>query len=112
MAAFYVLPPRALVGEWYAGYLQSCFPGLDWPSERWPDLAELLCQAVAGHADVYLVHREDLPPDAELDETLTDGFGAEPGDEVIEVYAAAAPGKWMTRRWRLGVRGTGQQQAA
>ena len=31
MATFYVLPPRPFLGEWYAGYLRTCFPGLDWP---------------------------------------------------------------------------------
>ena len=47
--------------------------GVPWPTDAWPNLAELLCQAVADRAGVFLVHREDLPPDADLAESLTDG---------------------------------------
>lgn len=103
MATFFVLPPREFVGEWFAGYLKTCFPGLDWSRDRLADLCELLCAAVAGHDHVYLVHREDLAAGCELADALADGFGAEPGDDVVEVHPAAQPGKWMTRRWRLGV---------
>ncbi len=103
MATFYVLPPRAFLGEWFAGYLRTCFPGVNWSPERWPELADLLHQAVAGQPDVYLIHREDLPADAELSDALIDGCGVEAGDDVVEIHPASVPGKWVTRRWRLAV---------
>ena len=66
MSTFYVLPSRPLLGERFAGYLQTLFPGLDWAGSAWPELAELLAAAVARHADVYVVHAEDLPDGDDL----------------------------------------------
>ncbi|HEV3263252.1 MAG TPA: hypothetical protein VG013_40830 [Gemmataceae bacterium] len=102
VSTFYVLPSRPLLGQRFAGYLKTLFPGLDWAGEAWPELAELIAAAVARHADVYIVHAEDLPDGDDLGRALTDGFGAEPGDEVIEVMPESRPGQVTARRWRLG----------
>ena len=102
MSTFYLLPPRPLLAERLADYLQSLLPGLTWTVDAGADLAEALAAAVARRPDVYLVHREDLPEGESPARALADGYGAEPGDEVVEVRPAAKPGEWTARRWRLG----------
>jgi hypothetical protein len=97
MSTFYVLPPRPFLGRCYASYLQTLFPGLEWDDAVCPDLADRLCSVAAGHRDVYVVYREELPEDDNLARGLADAFGAEVGDEVIEVR----PGR-DAHRWRLG----------
>jgi hypothetical protein len=53
-------------------------------------------------SDVYLVHREELPEGESPTQALRDGFGAEPGDEVVEIRPGNKLGDWTARRWRLG----------
>ena len=40
MSTFYVLPPRPVLGERFAGYLKTLFPGLDWNQAAWTELAD------------------------------------------------------------------------
>jgi hypothetical protein len=100
MSTFYVLPPRPQLGRQFAAFLQTWFPGLDWTG-AWPDLAEALGATAAGRPDVYVVYREDLPEGEDPACALADGFGAAPGDEVVELLPAAGPAKVMTRRWKM-----------
>ncbi len=102
MSTFYLLPPRPLVGERFAAYLGGLFPGLSWDAARWGDLADTLTAAAVGQADVYVIHREELADGANPLIALRDDFGAETGDEVIEVRAGAKPGEVTARRWRVG----------
>src|SRR5439155_572100 len=53
------------------------------------------------HDNVYVVYRDDLPPDEPPSRALADGFGAEPGDEVVEVRAGRSPGELTSRRWKV-----------
>ncbi len=100
MSTFYLLPPRPLLADRFAAYLRLLFPGLDWEDRR-PALTGALEAAVGEHADVYVVYREDLPDEQPLPQALADAFGAEPGDEVVEVHATGRPGEVSTRRWRM-----------
>jgi hypothetical protein len=102
MSTFYLLPPRPYLGECFAGYLRTLFPGLDWNSDSWPELADTLEATVGDRAGVYVVYPEELPEDEEVGRALADVFGAEDGDEVIEVRVGARPGELRARRWRLG----------
>ena len=99
MSTFYVLPPRPLPARAFADFLRGLLPGLDLARLTWGELADTLGGLLRGQDDVYLLHREDLPEGADAAEALAHGFGAEAGDAVIEV-GAAAPG--AVRRWRLG----------
>jgi hypothetical protein len=95
MSTFYLLPPRAFLGERLAGALEGVVPGLRWTDAGLAQLADAVSAAVAGHPDVYVVHREDLPDGEDPARALADGFGAEPDDEVVEVRAGGP------RRWRV-----------
>jgi hypothetical protein len=97
VATFYVLPPRPLPARPYADFLRSVLPGLEPARVTWGDLADALGVLLSG-CEVYLLHREDLPEGEDAAAALAHGFGAEAGDEVVEV---APPGAAL-RRWRLG----------
>jgi hypothetical protein len=101
MATFYVLPPRPLVGQRLLDHLQPLFPGLAWAGHFGVVLVEALAAAACEHPDVYVVYREELPGGEEVGQALRDGFGAEPGDTVVEVRPGPEPGALSARSWRL-----------
>jgi hypothetical protein len=101
VATFYLLPSRPVVGEALAWFLQDWLPGLPRLDEKWAALADAVQLAASQRADVFLIFREDLPDDVEAEQALVDGFGAEPGDEIIEWRLAMAD-RVHSRIWRLG----------
>lgn len=93
MSKFYILPPRHLVGERFAQFLSSVFPGLQWDESVWPDLADALATAAGSHPEIFVLHQEDLGSPGEL--SLVEDYGAQPGDAVIEfVPGHATPRSW------------------
>jgi hypothetical protein len=48
-----------------------------------------------------VIYREDLPREETAAQALVNGFGAEAGDEVVEVRPGGRPGEITTRRWRI-----------
>jgi len=101
VSTFYLLPPRPLLGERFATYLSGLFPGLSWDASRWLELADALTAAAAERPDVYVIHREELPEGEDAERALRTDFGAEDGDEIIEVHAGARPGEVTAKRWLL-----------
>lgn len=101
MSIFYLMPPRPFLGDRFADFLQTLFPGLAWDSASREDLAELLGDAAAEREDVYVIYRDDFPREVAPAQALMDGFGAEPGDEVVEVRPGSRPGELTTRRWHV-----------
>src|SRR5436853_559110 len=101
VSTFYLLPPRPLLGQCFADYLHDLFPGLTWNRADWSRLADGLSAAVAGRSDVFVIHREELPEDADVATALVECFGAEAGDEVVEVRAGKGFEEMASRRWRL-----------
>ncbi len=100
MSTFYLMPPRPFLGDRFAAFLQTIFPGLDWDSSARMNLAEVLGEA-AGRDDIYVIYRDDLPHEESPSQALVHGFGAEAGDEVVEVRPGGRPGEIVTRRWRV-----------
>jgi hypothetical protein len=105
VATFYVLPPRAVLGDALARLLREFFPGLDWALAERDVLVDTLAARLTGRREVYVVFRDDLPAGEVLSRALVDGFGAEWGDEVVEVRLAApaevGSAGLTTRRWRV-----------
>src|SRR5262249_46377036 len=99
VSTFYLLPPRTVLAECLA---ETFFPGLPRTNGTGADLADVLGALTARHPDVYVVHREDLPDEEEPARALADGFGAEWGDEVVEVRIGSRPREWTSRRWSIG----------
>ncbi len=102
MSTFYLLPPRPVLGERFARYLTTLFPGLDWTAPAWHDLADTLGALASRQPDVYVVYGEELPRGDNPAEALVEGFGAETGDLVIEIHPGRRPGELTTRRWQVG----------
>lgn len=100
MATFYLLPPRALLADHLADWLNRALPGVDWDVSSRRHLVELVSVA-ASRPGVFLLHRDDLPAGETAEQGLRDGYGAEGGDEVVEVRMAR-PGEFVSRRWRIG----------
>src|SRR5947209_8432588 len=103
MSVFYVLPPRPLLAEQFVAFLRTLLPGLNWEPHTRLNLTEALAAAATCHPDVFVVFREDLPAGVTTRQALVDGFGAEEGDEVVEVRAGSRPGELLTRRWQVRV---------
>src|SRR4051812_20750327 len=99
MSTFYVLPHRAVLGDFLADCVAALLPGLDWNMADRRRLAETLTEDVGRRDGVFLVSREDLPPGEYPEKGLVDGFGAEPGDEVIEVLRGGRAGEFRSQRF-------------
>jgi hypothetical protein len=91
------------LGERFARFLHALFPGLEWESTTWSALAESLSEATLHHPDVYVIYGEELPEGQDVVETLVDGFGAEAGDEVIEVQPGLRSEELTARRWTVSI---------
>jgi hypothetical protein len=104
VSIFYVLPPRPMVGDSFARFLQDFFPSLDWTAAERAELADQLVEMLTGRGDLYMLHREELPAGEPLPTVLRELYGAEPGDEVVEVRPIHGTGfrpDVAIRRWTL-----------
>jgi hypothetical protein len=107
MSIFYLIPPRPFLGDHFAAFLQIYFPGLDWDSVERTNLADVLADAASRRSGVYVVYRDDLPRDESPLQALVNGFGAEAGDEVVEIRPSGRAGEMIARRWRVDADGVG-----
>ena len=82
MADFLLLPPRPAVGEEIARFIRAYLPGVRVTAA---DCVRFLDGLVANDGRAILVHREELPDEEDVGTALRDGFGAEPGDRIIQV---------------------------
>jgi hypothetical protein len=85
MAVFYVLPPRPALGECLARLLRSYVPGVSIESGSCAEMIANLVNEASQEEEAYVVHREDLPDGDDVSAALCNGYGAEPGDQVVWV---------------------------
>lgn len=96
MATFYLLPPRACLDAAVGDLLSRFLPGLPSPAAAWDAILPTLAGKNGWPEDVFLVPRDDLPEGEAVADALTAGFGAEPGDHVVEVpIRPGAPRAWI-----------------
>jgi len=103
MSLFLVLPPRpvfAKVLEHAVGKTLPGVPGVPLASAG-PELTEAVTEALSRQPDLYVLFREDLQDDDDVPGSLREGFGAENGDEVIELRLSAEQAL-QARSWRYG----------
>jgi len=98
MATFYLVPSRLALGQRFNDFLTAVFPGLSWKRGDWSDLAETLGKAASGTPGVYVVFREDVADEHDPEESLARDFGAEPGDNIIEIHST----NLAISRWKMG----------
>jgi hypothetical protein len=94
MATFYLLPPRACLEQAVGELFGKLLPGLPLPADAWDTLTHELGSAACWPADAFLVPRDELP-DGEAGAALAEGYGAEPGDRVVEVSLARPARAWV-----------------
>jgi hypothetical protein len=100
MSTFYLLPARPLLGDRLAAFLHGVLPGLEWDCAERSHLADSVA-AIAERPGVYIVYRDDLPEGEPPARALVEGFGAEVGDEVVEVRPGGSQESLTARRWRI-----------
>jgi hypothetical protein len=98
VSTFYVLPPRECLEQNASEFVARVLPGVPAPATLWEDL---LGHLVAGSPDTFFIHREDLPAEGDAADHLAVGFGAEPGDTVVEVGLANESAPARVRRWTV-----------
>jgi hypothetical protein len=96
VSTFFVLPPRECLEQATAEFVARVLPGVHAPATLWEDL---LGHLMAGCYETYFIHREDLPGEGDVADDLASGFGAEPGDTVVEVGLASGSATARVRRW-------------
>ena len=102
MAVFYVLPPRSLLAQHFVCYLREVFPGLEWEMPTRIQLTETLeSVAKTSRSDVFIVYREEIADEESTVRSLQDGFGAEEGDEVVEILSGGTAGELVAHRWSV-----------
>jgi hypothetical protein len=101
MAVFYVLPARPLLGECLARMLRPYVPGVAVSGEACSELVEALVAGSPDGDESYVIHREDLPESDDLNASLRDGFGAEAGDQVVQVSIGARDTEPRVQIWKL-----------
>lgn len=101
MAKFYLLPPRSVLAHHFVEYLRKIFPGLDWDIDTRENLTEALEAAATCQPEVFVVYREELPEQGSTYQSLVDAFGAEDGDEIIDIHAGGQPSELIAQRWNI-----------
>ena len=102
MSVFYILPSPGFLGKAFERHLHLLFPGLTWDEIFLKLLVGHVLEVTARHAGVYLIQQHELPEQEDVEQALVDGFGAEPGDELIEMHAGARMGEWRIKRRLVG----------
>lgn len=95
MATFYVLPPRECLEQAVADFSRRILPGVPLPETLWE---QFLAAVAAVQPNAFFVHREDLSGSGDTLADLADGFGAEPGDQVVEIALAVGTAPARVRR--------------
>ncbi|QVL34767.1 hypothetical protein KIH39_12910 [Telmatocola sphagniphila] len=83
MASFYVLPPRALLQRQLRSIVSAYLPGARINEE-------VLLELFHNQADDqhFILHREDLPEGMAPLEALELFFGAEAGDQILQISSS------------------------
>lgn len=98
MSTYYLLPNRKEVSARFQHFLESLLPGMTWDEET--SLADVIEDLAETQQDVFVIYREDLPADEDVQSILRDWYGAEDDDVVIQVPDAETPAA-APQQWRI-----------
>jgi hypothetical protein len=106
VSTFYLLPPRSLLADHLIDCLAAFLPGVEFDCADRCRLFSDLIESI-GIGNLFVVYREDLRAGAAVEAALVDGYGAEQGDEVVEVRPClpcerVGQGRFRSSRWRIG----------
>jgi hypothetical protein len=97
VSTFYLLPPRESLEGLANEFASRLLPGLPVAEQFWE---RLLNELVDGR-EIFILHREDLAGEGDLASELTEEFGAEPGDQIIEVGSISLQRPSSVRVWQI-----------
>jgi len=95
MADFVLLPSRPVIGEVIARLIRPYLPGVRLTASDCVKFLENTVEASRGRA--FLVHQEDLPECEDVVTALRDGFGADTGDRIVQVFIGNRVGEPRVR---------------
>lgn len=103
MARFLILPAREIIEHSVAEFIGKLLPGHAVPSGLWERIVRDVTENQAGDGgeSPFILHREELMEEGDLIDSLVQGFGAEPGDEVTEIEAIRANREGRSKTWRI-----------
>ncbi|OWK47052.1 hypothetical protein [Fimbriiglobus ruber] len=101
MATFYLLPPRECLEHATAEFIARILPGVASPSATLERILDVVGALQSRPSELFFIHREDLPGSGDTGHDLIDGFGAEPGDLVVEVGMASGHAPPKVKRWAI-----------
>jgi hypothetical protein len=102
MAQFYLLPPRELVEHFVNEFASKLVPGIPVPSGLWERFISELTASVQASSDCFVLHREEVTTfGTDINDALIEGFGAEPGDLVIETELPRGKISAQTKQWKI-----------
>jgi hypothetical protein len=94
MATFYLLPPRACLEQAVGELFAKLLPGLPLPADAWDAITQELRVAAYWPGDTFFVPKDELP-EGDAGSALIEGYGAEPGDRVVEVSLGRPAWAWV-----------------
>ncbi|MGL6076493.1 MAG: hypothetical protein ACRC8S_20250 [Fimbriiglobus sp.] len=87
MSTFLILPAREVMEHHLAAFVSGWLPGVPLPMDLWQTLVNEAVGLPGEHSTHFVIHRGELPGLGSVVEDLIAGYGAEPGDEILEVTA-------------------------
>jgi hypothetical protein len=96
MARFLILPAREIIEHSVAEFIGRLLPGYPVPTGLWERIVRDVTENQA-----FVLHREELMEEGDVIDSLVQGFGAEPGDEVTEIEAIRAHREGRSKTWHI-----------
>lgn len=101
MTTFYILPPREHIEHAVAEFLNRLLPGVPAQPKLTRRFPDLIAAAHPRPEELFFIHREDMPGLGDVTEDLTRCFGAEEGDEVVEIGPSSGLNPARVQRWTI-----------
>jgi hypothetical protein len=85
MSRFIILPPREVIEHHLATFVGGWLPGVPLPVDLWQTLLNAAIGYPTDDSPFYVIHRCELPSSGSIMEDVMELYGAESGDEIIEI---------------------------
>ena len=96
MARFLILPAREIIEHSVAEFIGRLLPGHAVPAGLWERIVRDVTENQA-----FVLHREELMEEGDVIDSLVQGFGAEPGDDVTEIEPIRANREGRSKTWQI-----------
>jgi hypothetical protein len=101
MATFYVLPPRECLEQALSQFCGQVLPGMPVPVDLCEQFLTHWANGLSEMSESLCLHREDLPATGDMQTDLVEAFGAEVGDQVVEIAWSGGSAPAPVRTWTI-----------